>query len=219
MNIFPTQDEVINAVLSGIENAKKNYTFWTSDELYLSYAPPKFLSIHVAQEIGKLQNTPEIFIDASISDILRCSLPNRTDFKDFMKKKYIMDRLLCLTLDQRFKHKSDNDSVSKVIMSLKNGVRNVQEEYKNDVDLMCKMLERDEKNDSTLEYAIFGFYLDISSSARKNAKDRLENIIESFDNIVGSYKNLKSSFKGGKINKIDKVGEWCIGCYIIEHTL
>jgi uncharacterized protein YsxB (DUF464 family) len=219
MNIFPTQDEVVNAVLSGIENAKKNYTFWTSDELYLSYAPPKFLSIHVAQEIGKLQNTPEIFIDASISDILRCSLPNRTDFKDFMKKKYIMDRLLCLTLDQRFKHKSDNDSISKVIMSLKNGVRNVQEEYKNDVDLMCKMLERDEKNDSTLEYAIFGFYLDISSSARKNAKDRLENIIESFDNIVGSYKNLKSSFKGGKINKIDKVGEWCIGCYIIEHTL
>lgn len=219
MNIFPTQDEVINAVLSGIENAKKNYTFWTSDELYLSYAPPKFLSIHVAQEIGKLQNTPEIFIDASISDILRCSLPNRTDFKDFMKKKYIMDRLLCLTLDQRFKHKSDNDSISKVIMCLKNGVRNVQEEYKNDVDVMCKMLERDEKNDSTLEYAVFGFYLDISSSARKNAKDRLENIIESFDNIVGSYKNLKSSFKGGKINKMDKVGEWCIGCYVIEHTL
>lgn len=219
MNIFPSQDEVVNAVLSGIENAKKNYTFWTSDELYLSYAPPKFLSIHVAQEIGKLQNTPEIFIDASISDILRCSLPNRTDFKDFMKKKYIIDRLLCLTLDQRFKHKSDNDSISKVIMCLKNGVRNIQEEYKNDVDVMCKMLERDDKNDSTLEYAVFGFYLDISSSARKNAKDRLENIIESFDNIVGSYKNLKSSFKGGKINKIDKVGEWCIGCYIIEHTL
>jgi uncharacterized protein YsxB (DUF464 family) len=219
MNIFPTQDEVINAVINGIENAKKNYTFWTSDELYLSYAPEKFLTIHVAQEIGKLQNTPEIFIDASVADILRCSLPNRTDFKDFMKKKYIIDRLLCLTLDQRFKHKSDNDSVSKVIMSLKNGVRNVQEDYKNDVDLMCKMLERDFKNDSTLEYGIFGFYLDISSSARKNAKDRLENIIESFDNIVGSYKNLKSSFKGGKINKIEKVGEWCIGCYIIEHTL
>lgn len=219
MNIFPTQDEVINAVINGIENAKKNYSFWTSDELYLSNAPEKFLTIHVAQEIGKLQNTPEIFIDASVADILRCSLPNRTDFKDFMKKKYIINRLLCLTLDQRFKHKSDNDSVSKVIMSLKNGVRNVQEDYKNDVDLMCKMLEKDEKNDSTLEYGVFGFYLDISSSARKNAKDRLENIIESFDNIVASYKNLKSSFKGGKINKIDKVGEWCIGCYIIEHTL
>lgn len=219
MNIFPTQDEVLNAVISGIENAKKNYTFWTSDELYLSYAPAKFLTIHVAQEIGKLQNTPEIFIDASVADILRCSLPNRTDFKDFMKKKYIIDRFLCLTLDDRFKHKSDNDSVSKVIMCLKNGVRNVQEDYKNDVDVMCKMLERDEKCDSTLEYGVFGFYLDISSSARKNAKDRLENIIESFDNIVASHKNLKSSFKGGKINKIDKVGEWCIGCYIIEHTL
>ena len=111
MSVFPIKNDVINAVIAGIENAKRNYTFWTSDELYLSYAPPKFLTIHVAQEIGKLANAPEIFIDATISDILRCSLPNRTDFRDFMKKNYIMDRLLCLTLDERFTHKSDNDSV------------------------------------------------------------------------------------------------------------
>ncbi len=219
MSIFPIKDDVVNAVITGIENAKRNYTFWTSDELYLSYAPPKFLTIHVAQEIGKLSNAPEIFIDATISDILRCSLPNRTDYKEFMRKNYIMDRLLCLTLDERFTHKSDNDSVSRVIMSLKNGVRNVQEEYKNDVELMCKMLQRDEKSDSTLDYGIFAFYLDISSSARKNAQDRLDNIIESFDSIVASHKNLKSSFKGGNIKKIEKVGEWCIGCYVIEHTL
>ena len=219
MSVFPIKNDVINAVIAGIENAKRNYTFWTSDELYLSYAPPKFLTIHVAQEIGKLSNAPEIFIDATISDILRCSLPNRTDYKEFMRKNYIMDRLLCLTLDERFTHKSDNDSVSRVIMSLKNGVRNVQEEYKNDVELMCKMLQRDEKSDSTLDYGIFAFYLDISSSARKNAQERLDNIIESFDSIVASHKNLKSSFKGGSIKKIEKVGEWCIGCYVIEHTL
>lgn len=219
MSVFPIKDDVINAVIAGIENAKRNYTFWTSDELYLSYAPPKFLTIHVAQEIGKLTNAPEIFIDATVSDILRCSLPNRTDYKDFMRKNYIMDRLLCLTLDERFIHKSDNDSVSKVIMSLKNGVRNVQEEYKNDVELMCKMLQRDNASDSTLDYGIFAFYLDISSSARKNAQERLDNIIELFDLIVASHKNLKSSFKGGSIKKIEKVGEWCIGCYVIEHTL
>ena len=53
MSIFPIKDDVVNAVITGIENAKRNYTFWTSDELYLSYAPPKFLTIHVAQEIGK----------------------------------------------------------------------------------------------------------------------------------------------------------------------
>ena len=219
MGTFPIKDDVINAVIAGIENAKRNYTFWTSDDLYLSYAPAKFLSIHVAQEVAKLSNAPELFIDATISDILRCSLPNRTDFKEFMKKNYIIDRLLCLTLDERFQHKSDNDSVSKVIMCLKNGVRNVQEEYKNDIEVMCKMLQRDKKEDSTLDYAIFAFYLDISSSARKNAQERLENIIESFDSIVASHKNLKSSFKGGDIKKIDKVGEWCIGCYVIEHTL
>lgn len=135
MSVFPIKDDVINAVIAGIENAKRNYTFWTSDELYLSYAPPKFLTIHVAQEIGKLTNAPEIFIDATVSDILRCSLPNRTDYKDFMRKNYIMDRLLCLTLDERFIHKSDNDSVSKVIMSLKM----VFEMYKKSIKMMLSL--------------------------------------------------------------------------------
>lgn len=219
MSIFPTKDEVIYAVLNGIENAKKNYTFWTSDELYLSYAPPKFLSIHVAQEIGKLDDAPEIFIDATVSDILRCSLPNRGAFREFMRENYIMDRNLSITLDERFEHKSDNDSISKVVMSLKNGVRNVQQEYLDDIELMCKILQKDNLNDTTLDYAIFGFYLDISSSARKKAQVRLDAIIESFDNIVSKFNNLKSTFKGGKIKKIEKVGEWCIGCYIIEPSL
>jgi len=219
MSNFPKKDEIVNAVLKGIENAKKNYTFWTCDDLYLSYAPPKFLSIHVAQEIGKLKDTPELFIDATISDILRCSLPNRSDFREFMRKKYIMDRSLCITLDERKEHKSDNDSISKVVMSLKNGVRNVQQEYLDDVELICKLIERDNLNDTTLDYGIFAFYLDISSSARKKAQIRLEAIIESFDKVVSKFKNLKSNFKGGEIHKIDKVGEWCIGCYIIEPSL
>ncbi|RXJ65622.1 hypothetical protein CRV08_14735 [Halarcobacter ebronensis] len=219
MGIFPLKDDVISAVISGIKSAKNNYTFWTCDELYLSYAPPKFLSIHVAQEIAKLNNAPEIFIDATISDILRCSLPNRSDFREFMRKNYIMERNFCITLDERFEHKSDNDSISRVIISLKNGVRNVQQEYLDDIELMCKVLQREHKNDTTLDYGIFAFYLDISSSARKKADIRLESIIESFDNIVSKFNNLKSTFKGGEIEKIERIGEWCIGCYIIEPTL
>ncbi len=219
MSIFPKKDDLIDSVIAGILNAKTNYTFWTCDELYLSYAPPKFLSIHVAQEIGKLSDAPEVFLDATVSDILRCSLPNRSDFREFMKSKYIIDRTMCVTLDERFTHKSDNDSISKVVMSIKNGVRNVQQEYLDDIELMCKMLEREQKDETTLDYGVFAFYLDISSSARKKADERLSAIIESFDKIVNEHKNLKSSFKGGEINKIEKVGEWCIGCYIIEHSL
>ncbi len=219
MNIFPKQEEVIDSVLAGIAKAKRNYSFWTSDELYLSNATENFLTIHVAQEIAKIEDTPEIFIDATVSDILRCSLPDRSAFKEFMKNKSISDRYLSITLDTRFKHRTDNDSVSKVIMSVRNGVRNAQEEYKNDIHLMCKMLERTNKEDSTLDYGLFTFYLDISNSARKDGKKRVEEIIKSFDEIVNSYQNLKSSFKGGDIKKIEKIGEWCIGCYIIEHTL
>lgn len=216
---FPTQEEVITATMNGIKIAKANYTNWTADELYLSYAPPKFLTIHVSQEIAKLTNAPEIFIDATVADILRCSLSDRSGFRDFMKKKYLAQDVVCLTLDERFEHKTDNDSISRVILSVKNGVRNVQEEYKNEVEKMCKMLERDNLEDSTLDYAVFAFYLDISNTARKKSKKRLTEIIESFDQIVSNHKNLKSNFKGGDINIIENIGEWCVGCYVIEPTL
>lgn len=218
MRTFPNQQDIVNAVINGIKKAKTNYSFWTRDELYLSYAPPKFLTIHVSQEIAKLENAPEIFIDATVADILRCSLPNRDAFRDFMKQKYLTQDIMCLTLDERFEHKTDNDSISRVIMSIKNGVRNVQEEYKNEVDKMCKMLERENSDDSTLDYGLFAFYLDISNSARKKADKRVHEIVESFDKIVSNYKNLKSDFKGGEINVIENIGEWCVGCYIIEPT-
>jgi hypothetical protein len=104
-------------------------------------------------------------------------------------------------------------------MSIRNGVRNAQAEYKDDIELMCKMLQREHSDESTLDYGVFAFYLDISNTARKKSEKRIEEIIVAFDKIVSSYKNLKSSFKGGDINKIDNVGEWCVGCYIIEPTV
>tara|TARA_B100001063_G_scaffold43695_1_gene37419 strand:- start:1382 stop:2041 length:660 start_codon:yes stop_codon:yes gene_type:complete len=219
VNSFPSQDEVVDSVLKGIITAKSNYSFWTADDIYLSYAPPKFLTIHVSQEIAKLNNPPEIFIDATISDILRCSLPKRDAFKWFMSENNIAQDVICLTLDERFEHKSDNDSISKVIMSIRNGVRNAQAEYKDDIELMCKLLQREDSSESTLDYGVFAFYLDISNTARKKSEKRLEEIIEAFDRIVASYKNLKSNFKGGDINKIENIGEWCVGCYIIEPTV
>ncbi len=218
MYSFPKQDDIINAVLRGIKTAKTNFTFWTADELYLSYAPPKFLTIHVSQEIAKLQNAPEIFIDATIADILRCSLPKRDAFREFMKNKYLTQDVMSLALDERFEHKTDNDSITRVVMSIKNGVRNVQEEYKNEVEKICKMIDRDKKEDSTLDYGIFAFYLDISNSARKKSQKRLNEILESFDEIILNHKSLKSSFRGGDINTIENIGEWCVGCYIIEPT-
>ncbi len=216
MSSFPSQDEIIQAVLRGIKIARNNFATWTGDELYLSYAPAKFLSIHVSQEIAKLQNFPEIFMDATIADILRCSLPKRDGFREFMKKNYLSPETICLTLDERFEHKTDNDSVSRVVMSLKNGVRNVKEEYKNEIHKICKILNRENKDDSTLDYGLFAFYLDISNTARKKAPQRLKDIIESFDEIVSEYVNVKSNFEGGEIIDIANIGQWSVGCYIIK---
>ncbi|MCJ8325530.1 MAG: hypothetical protein MJK08_00370 [Campylobacterales bacterium] len=216
---FPSQKEIVDSVITGIKTAKENFTHWTADELYLSYAPAKFLTIHVSQEIGKLENSPELFMDASVADILRCSLENREDFREYMKKNSLSDEKICLTLDERFEHKSDNDSISRVIMALRNGVRNVNEINLKEIEKICILLNKSNKDESTLDYGIFAFYLDISVSARKKAKIRLNEIIKSFNKVVDKYPNLKSNFKGGEINIIENIGEWCVACYIIEPTL
>lgn len=218
MDSFPLKNDIIASVILGIKTAKDNFSNWTCDELYLSYAPSKFLSIHVSQEIAKLNNAPEIFIDATVADILRCSLPKRDAFREFMQKNYLSPETISLTLDERFEHQTDNDSVSRVIMSIQNGVRNVKDEYRNEIHKMCKMLNRNKKEDSSLDYGLFAFYLDISSSARKKAATRLDEITEAFAAIVSEYNNLKSDFKGGEIKSMINIGEWSVGCFIIEPT-
>lgn len=216
MSNFPKTDTIVQSILDGILEAKTNHTFWTADELYLSYMPENFITIHVAQHIARLQNPPEIFIDYNISEILRCSLPKRDMFKEFMAKRGLSQESISITLDERMRHTSDNDSISKAIIVIKNGVRNAKDEYKNDIHKLCKMLQREKKEDSTLDFGAFAFYLDISSSARKKTQQRIDEIVKCFDEIVKGYTNLKSTFKGGDINTVKNIGEWCVGCYVIE---
>ena len=218
MNSFPKQEQIVESVLKGINVAQLNYSSWIVHDLYLSYAPTNYLSIHVAQELAKIEHAPEIFMDASISDILKSSLQKKDSYRWFMAENNITQDVICLTLDERFEHQDDNDSISRVIMSIRNGVRNAQSEYIKDIEVMCKMLQKEKKEDSSLDYGLFAFYLDLSNTARKKSKKRIDEIIETFDQIVSSYKNLQSNFKGGEIHTIDNVGEWCVGCYIIEPT-
>jgi len=216
MQSFPSQNEVVDSILDGIKTAKQNFSYWTTDELYLSEAPSNFLSIHVAQSIAKLTNSPEIFMDATIADILACSLPFQTPIVEFMNKNQISQNTIDITLDKRFDHQNDNDSISKVVITLKNGVRNAKNEYQKNIETLCKVVSTKDQEKSTIDYGVFAFYLDISHKARIKANKRIEEIIESFDVIVSTHQNLKSNFKGGDIIEVENIGQWCVGCYIIE---
>ena len=216
---FPSKADIIKAIEDGIINAKNNYSFWTSNKIQLLDADDDFLTIHVAQEISKLKNPPEIFMHANISDILKCSLNTREEYKYFMKEHLLAQDTISLTLDKRFLHETNNDSVSVGVINIRNGVLNKKYEYTNDTEQLCKILQRDKKDDSTLDFAIFAFYLEISNNARIDANKRLINIKESFDKVVANYSNLKSNFKGGDINTIENAGQWCVGCYIIEPNI
>jgi len=216
MSKFPTQDVIVNATIKGINQAKDNFLHWTNDRLYLSYAPANMLSIHVAQEISKIKNTPEIFIDATVSDILRCSLKDRGAFLNYMDKHSIKEDLLSITLDKRIKHKNNNDSISKVIISVKNGIRNIKSEYTDEIERICKMLNSSKEEESSLEYGLYAFYTDLPKSARKKLQTRIPQIVLSFNEVVQKYPNLKSSFKDDGIHDIENIGEWAIGVYLIE---
>ena len=89
MSAFPKQEKIVSSILYGIELAKNNYTQWTLQELFLSDISDNFLTIHICQEIAKLKNQTEIFIDLSISDILKSSLNKKDLYNEFMKKNKI----------------------------------------------------------------------------------------------------------------------------------
>lgn len=214
--VFPSKKSVIDSVISGILTAKENFTLWTGERVFLSYAPDNFLSIHISQSIAKLKDKPEIFINASLSDTLKYSLKTRNDYKDFMKKNKIVDKLYCITLDERFDHETKQDSVAKAIISVVNGLRNVKDEYINDIQTMCKVLNNQDEEYLSIDYAIFAFYLDISSTAKIKAKNRITDIVDSFNSIVNKYEYLESKFIGGEINTIENIGEWSVGCFVIE---
>ena len=212
MTKFPAQKEVVDAVLQGSIKAAQNFLSWTNDRLFLSHGPHKIISIHIAQEIAAMKNAPEIFIDATVSDILRCSLPDRAAYTSYMEKQKITQGIFSITLDERFEHQNDEDSVSKVIMSVRNGVRNSKLEYSNDIEMICKMLDCK----TTLEYGLFNFYSDLSQNARKKLEKRIPELIKSFDVVLKKFPTLKGSFVSSDIQKIEGSGEWLVGCYIVE---
>lgn len=205
--------------MNGIHCSVDNYAFWTSNKLNLSDACDDFMIIHIAQEIAKLQNPPEIFLHANITDILKCSLPTKEQYRYFMEKHLLAQDTIAITLDERFEHNEDNDSISRAVISVKNNVVNNKLEHLKSIEQLCKILQREKEDESTLNFALFAFFLRISSDARIDAKTRIKNIILGFDNVVNKYDNLKSNFKGGDINAIENIGEWSVGCYIIEPNI
>ncbi len=213
---FPAQEVVIKALLNGMMKAVNNFLVWTNNRLFLSHGPHKIISIHVAQEIATIDNAPEIFIDATIADILRCSLNDREAYKEYMHEKQLSQGSFDITLDDRFEHKNNNDSISRVIVTVKNGVRNAKQEHLNEIEKICKMLDRKNSDDSTLDYGVFAFYSDLSNNARKKLHKRLPEIEKKFDEVVKNFSSLKSKFIHNEIQSIADSGEWVVGCYVIE---
>lgn len=216
MRNFPTQAQVIESLLQGIKKAEKNFLFWTNNRLSLSSGPQKIISIHVAQELSLMAHAPEVFIDASVADILRCSLFDRKAFKSYMETNALSQGTFSITLDERFLHHSNNDSVSRVIVSLHNGVRNVKSEYTHEIERLCKMLYKAKEEKSTLDYGIFAFYADISVMARKKLEKRLHEILISFNAVVANFPSLQAHFEATPLSMVPEVGEWIAGCYVIE---
>lgn len=213
---FPSKENTVQAILDGIIKAKENFLLWSNDRLFLSYGPQKIITIHIAQSLGAMKEQPEIYIDATVADILRCSLPDRKSYTKYMQNNALAQGTFNITMDERFTHESDNDSISRVIVSVKNGVRGAKPEFSNEIERICKMLDRDACSENSLDFGVFAFYADLSDNARKKLEKRLPEIIKSFDIVVKKFPSLKASHKGTGVMKVQSVGEWCALCYVIE---
>ncbi|NQY53198.1 MAG: hypothetical protein HRT42_06445 [Campylobacteraceae bacterium] len=216
MSAFPKQEKIVSSILYGIELAKNNYTQWTLQELFLSDISDNFLTIHICQEIAKLKNQTEIFIDLSISDILKSSLNKKDLYNEFMKKNKIKNSTFSITLDDKTKNKN---SVSRVIISVNAILNNSMSSHLNELNTMCKMIQKSKINDSSLKYGIFAFYFDVSLKARIKCKNKIENILQNFDDLISSKNNLKSFSKVKDIVEIKNVGEYCFGIYLVQSDL
>lgn len=213
MNNFPNQDLIVNSIINGAIKSAENYLVWTNNRLLLSHGPDKILSIHVAQEIAKIEDAPEIFIDATISDILKCSLSNSKEYISYMKQKNIAQDTVSITLDEKFEHLNDEDSISKVIISIKNGIKSQKKVYLEEIETMCKMIDCDT---TSLDYGVFCFYMDVSLSARKKLSKRVPEIVEKFEEVTKKFPSIKSTFIDSGIKVEKEIGEWIVGCFIIQ---
>ena len=216
MSNFPTCSTITDAVLKGIVKTKENFLYWTNGRLFLSYGPNKIITIHIAQEISKLDNAPEIYIDATVADILKCSLNDRNAYTSYMEKQDIKQGVFSITLDERFEHKNDKDLISRAIISVKNGVRSANLEYQTEIDRICKMLDRDICKTNNLNFGIFAAYCDLSENARKKLSKRLPEIKSKFDTVLKKFPSLQGTMKHTPIQKINEAGEWCAFCYVIQ---
>ena len=89
----------------------------------------------------------------------------------------------------------------------------------NELNTMCKMIQKSKINDSSLKYGIFAFYFDVSSKARIKCKNKIEDILQNFDDLISSKNNLKSFSKVKDIVEIKNVGEYCFGIYLVQSDL
>jgi hypothetical protein len=206
----------VQSTLNGIVSAAKNFLFWTNGRLSLSSGPQKIITIQVANAIASLHNAPEIFIDATVADILRCSLEQRDSYPEFMRQSNLKQGTFNITLDERFEHENDDDSISRVIISLHNGVINVKKEYSLEIERICKMIDRKYAKNSSLDYGMFAFYADISSNARKKLDKRVVEIVKSFESVVHKFSSLKSKFTDSGIMREKDGSQWLVGCFVIE---
>ena len=78
------------------------------------------------------------------------------------------------------------------------------------------MLHKKVEESSTLDYGVFAFYADLSTSARKKLNKRIPDVIASFDEVVSHFPTLKASFVQTPVQEVVDLGEWMAGCYVIE---
>ena len=177
-----TEQELIDATLSAINNCQKTYLKWSYNEL-LSYAPEYFLTVKIAEEISKINKNKFITLEDNVEKTLDISnAKGRGKISTGTRANGRYDIVVWWA-----------NGHPRAIIEVKNCVKNFKK-IEEDTRRICDSLNRKSTN-STLRHGLIAFYID--NTYKNNAKEKLNKIInkifEEAKDFVSS-KNLKIEF-------------------------
>ena len=198
-----SKDRCAEAVIKGIEKAQKKYEKWSGGD-WLWAASEYKITVHVAEALANIDGAKFVTLEHSGLDAMEVAaavVPGPKPKKARLRGRF--DILFWW-----------GDETPRAIVEIKNQP-NGSEQCSKDFHRICEVLKMN-KEESSLQFGLFGFYTSATSGDRKSAEEKIEDkfcsIKELAKTCTGSTCKIKL-FKS-KIHCYEGNDAWAAGCLL-----
>jgi len=197
-------DEIIDAVLSGIEKSHRQYEKWSGGD-WLWSAPEYLITANVANNIAKISGSKFITLENGSKSLIEdAGARRRGRLSKDIREKGRVDILLWY-----------GNNTPRAIIEIKNFIYDYLQ-YEKDIKRIKELLNLN-SNQSSLQFGLFGYCDSADSGKQKSASQK---IIDKRLRIENRAKDILSEgFSitpvSSKIHKIED-SAWCANCLLIK---